>query len=70
MIASKILEIGDLTKTVRVLGLYMITVILGLVIHLFITLPLLLFFVSKKNPYIFMKGLMQAAITAFGTASR
>lgn len=39
LITGKILQIDNLTETARQLGLYMVTVICGLVIHACITLP-------------------------------
>jgi len=69
LITGKILEIHDLAETARMLAMYMITVLLGLAIHALITLPLLFFVLTKKNPFTFMRGLLQAWITALGTAS-
>lgn len=69
MIAAKILGIANLVSTVRSLAAYMLTVIIGLSIQAFITLPLIYFLSSRKNPYKFMKGLAQAIATALGTAS-
>jgi solute carrier family 1 (high affinity glutamate transporter) protein 2 len=69
LIMGKILEISDLAETARMLALYMVTVLTGLVIHSLISLPLLFFALTKKNPYVFMRGLLQAWITALGTAS-
>ncbi|KAK0395605.1 hypothetical protein QR680_001354 [Steinernema hermaphroditum] len=69
LIAAKILGILNIVQTAKMLGMYMFTVILGLGVHLFVTIPLIYFAVSRKNPYKFMKGLVQAALTALGTAS-
>ncbi|VDK46528.1 unnamed protein product [Anisakis simplex] len=69
LIMGKILEIHDLADTARMLAMYMVTVLLGLAIHSLISLPLLFFVCTKKNPYVFMRGLLQAWITALGTAS-
>ncbi len=69
LIMGKILEIHDLGETARMLAMYMVTVLTGLAIHALITLPLIFFVLTKKNPYVFMKGLLQAWITALGTAS-
>lgn len=67
---GKILEIQNLSETARMLVFYMITVLTGLAIHSLITLPLLFLALTKKNPFVFMRGLLQAWITALGTASR
>uniref|UniRef100_A0A914WFI4 Amino acid transporter n=1 Tax=Plectus sambesii TaxID=2011161 RepID=A0A914WFI4_9BILA len=69
LIVGKILEIDDLRETARMLAMYMVTVISGLVVHSLFTLPLLYFLLTRKNPYKFMQGLLQAWITALGTAS-
>ena len=70
LITGKILEIQDLAKTAEQLGLYMLTVILGLFIHCCGTLFLGYFIVTRKNPLVFFKGILQAWVTALGTASR
>jgi Na+/H+-dicarboxylate symporter len=63
------LEIGDLVKTVEILAYYVFTVVCGLFIHQFVTLPAILFLSTRRNPYKFMRGLLQASLTALGTAS-
>lgn len=70
LIAGKVMSIPDLAKTAQQLGLYMVTVILGLVIHTVGTIFLIYFIVTRKNPLRFFKGVLQAWITALGTASR
>ncbi|CAH8586918.1 unnamed protein product [Schistosoma mattheei] len=69
LILGKMLEIENLSDTAKALGLYMITVVTGLAIHLLGTLALLYYSVTRKNPFTFYKGLFQAWITALGTAS-
>uniref|UniRef100_A0A915E6K5 Amino acid transporter n=1 Tax=Ditylenchus dipsaci TaxID=166011 RepID=A0A915E6K5_9BILA len=69
LIAAEILKIKDLIKTMKMLSVYVATVILGLAIQLFITVPAIHYYASRENPYVFMKGLAQAGLTAFGTAS-
>lgn len=59
LVAGKILEIDDMGNTARKLGLYMITVIVGLMIHCFFTLCALYFAITRKNPYKFYYGCLQ-----------
>ncbi len=51
------------------LGWYMATVLIGLAIHGFIILPLVLFTFSGKNPFQFMWRMKRAIFTAIGTDS-
>ena len=68
---------GLMTKTVYSSGFdifinlakYMLTIALGLSIHLFIILPLILFFFLKINPIIHFKAMASAMLTAFSTSS-
>ncbi|XP_050457359.1 excitatory amino acid transporter-like [Cataglyphis hispanica] len=69
LIAGKIMSIANLAATAQMLGLYMVTVILGLMIHAIITLPMIYWFMTRKNPAVFFRGMMQAWVTALGTAS-
>lgn len=70
LIAGKVMEIPDLAITAEKLGLYMVTVVVGLVIHACGTLFGLYFVVTRKNPLVFFRGMLQAWVTALGTASR
>ena len=70
LIAGKIMSIENLQTTAEQLGLYMITVITGLAIHSMGTLTLMYFVITRKNPLTFFKGMLQAWVTALGTASR
>ncbi|KAJ8247523.1 hypothetical protein GJAV_G00247360 [Gymnothorax javanicus] len=64
-----IISIKDLEVVARQLGLYMVTVVVGLIIHGGIFLPLIYFVIVRKNPFTFFMGMFQAWITALGTAS-
>ncbi|XP_042273539.1 excitatory amino acid transporter 4 isoform X2 [Thunnus maccoyii] len=69
LIAGKIVEMKDLAQVGGQLGMYTVSVTVGLLIHGLFVLPLLYFLVTKKNPYSFIGGLLQALITALGTSS-
>jgi solute carrier family 1 (high affinity glutamate transporter) protein 2 len=64
------MSIENLVATAQQLGLYMITVILGLLVHALVTLPGIYYVFTRKNPAVFFQGMLQAWVTALGTASR
>ncbi|MEL6897344.1 MAG: dicarboxylate/amino acid:cation symporter, partial [Planctomycetota bacterium] len=51
------------------LGKYVVTVAAALAFHAVITLPLILFFVAKRNPVDFVRSMAPALLTAFSSAS-
>ncbi|KAM9385817.1 LOW QUALITY PROTEIN: excitatory amino acid transporter 4 [Pholidichthys leucotaenia] len=69
LIAGKIVAMKDLAEVGGQLGMYTVSVIVGLLIHGLFVLPLLCFLVTRKNPFSFIGGLLQALITALGTSS-
>ncbi|NXN38010.1 EAA5 protein, partial [Rhinoptilus africanus] len=69
LIAGKILEMEDPSVIGQKLGLYAITVVSGLVIHGLILLPLLFVLITKKNPFAFIQGILQALLIALATSS-
>ncbi|XP_018593482.2 excitatory amino acid transporter 3-like [Scleropages formosus] len=68
LISSKIMEVED-WDIFRKLGLYMVTVVTGLVIHAAIILPLLYLVIVRKNPYKFIQGMSRALVTALVISS-
>lgn len=70
LVAAKILEIDNFEIMIGQLGLYFITVLVGILIHGFGTLPLIYFIFTRKSPIKFIMNMAQAMATAFGTASR
>ncbi|WP_419656230.1 sodium:dicarboxylate symporter [Desulfosarcina variabilis str. Montpellier] len=53
----------------KALGKYAVTVLVGLFIHGFITLPILVLVMGRYNPYRLIKALSPAMMTAWSTAS-
>lgn len=69
LIVGKILSLEDPAKVGQMLGMYMVTVLTGLIIHGAVTLPLIYFVIVRKNPARVFIGVLQAWVTAIGTAS-
>lgn len=69
LIIGKILSLEDPAKVGQMLGMYMVTVLTGLIIHGAVTLPLIYFVIVRKNPLRVFIGVLQAWVTAIGTAS-
>jgi Na+/H+-dicarboxylate symporter len=53
----------------RTLGFYFGVVLIGLFIHATVTLPLLVYLVTRKNPFRHYKGMPPPLVTAFSTCS-
>ena len=53
----------------KALGLYMLTIASGLLIHLFVVLPLLLILLGGIKPSIHFRNMLEPMITAFSTSS-
>lgn len=51
------------------MGKYMLTVLIGLGLHLLVTLPFILAVFGRTNPYAFLWRMRRVIITAFSTAS-
>ena len=62
-------EEGKLVKMLSQQGSYILTILLGLGFHAFVTLFFAYWLFTRKNPIVFFKNMSQAVLTAFSTAS-
>tara|TARA_B100000029_G_scaffold22949_1_gene22874 strand:+ start:1121 stop:2713 length:1593 start_codon:yes stop_codon:yes gene_type:complete len=72
LVASKFGEAnleGKIAEMAGQQGAYILTIILGLAFHAFVTLFILYWFFTRKNPFTFFQNMSQAVLTAFSTAS-
>ncbi len=70
IVAGVVAEQADnLMNLIGSLGLYMSAVLLGLIIHAFITLPLIIKFIAKVNPRLHARAMSAPLLTAFSTSS-
>lgn len=69
LIIEKLLVIEDIGETMSRLGMYMITVIVGLILHGFITIPSMYGIATGKDPLSFMRKCIDCIVFAIGTGS-
>jgi Na+/H+-dicarboxylate symporter len=69
LILPRVIDVEDLNTMLGGVGLYTLTVLLGLFIHGFVVLPCLYLIVVRKNPYKMVAKMSGALMTAFGTSS-
>lgn len=65
-IANHAAQLGAIAGS---LAIYMLTVMAGLMIHMFITLPLIVRWIGRVKPYRHLKNMLTPLLTAFSTAS-
>ncbi|TDN98895.1 dicarboxylate/amino acid:cation symporter [Sunxiuqinia elliptica] len=69
IVAKVIADQDDLASLMSRMGIYMGTVIAALSVHFFITLPLLMKFLSKSNAWKHFRNMTTPLLTAFSTSS-
>ena len=60
---------GQFLEVIRSTSGFILTVLIGLGFHAFVTLPVIYFVFTRKNPYVFIRSMSRALLTAFSTAS-
>lgn len=68
--AGKLVEVEDFGVLFEEIGLYFMTVLVGLLIHGCFVLPLIYAAMTRNNPLRIVKAVPQALLTAFATSSR
>ena len=69
LVAKTVADQDDFGGLVSSMGLYMLTVIIALSIHAFLTLPLIVKFIGKAKPFQHLKNMTTPLLTAFSTSS-
>ncbi len=69
LVAKTVADQDDFGGLVNSMGLYMLTVIVALIIHVFITLPVILKFIGRASPLQHFKNMTTPLLTAFSTSS-
>ena len=70
LIAGEIVDAEPADSILEKLGLYILTVILGLLIHGLVVLPFIYGFMVGRLPFRYIMNMGQAITMAFGTAAR
>lgn len=69
LIGGQVLEMADFSVVAGQLGLYFMTVLIGLGVHGFVVLPIIFTICTRRLPFRFIGNMTNAFTTAFGTAS-
>ena len=69
LILPRIVEVEDVEAMLGAVGMYTLTVLIGLFVHGLLVLPLLYFVLTRKNPFRHIIHMSPALMTAFGTSS-
>ncbi|KHJ80506.1 excitatory amino acid transporter 1 domain protein [Oesophagostomum dentatum] len=69
LICGSLLELDDIWTAASAMSRYILTVLIGLFIHSFITVPALYFLLTRKNPLNIFKYIMEGGMAALGTSS-
>jgi len=69
IISLQVAKTDDILGLLHRLGIYGLTVLCGLIVHMFITLPLLMWIVGRVNPVRHFRNMSFPLLTAFSTSS-
>jgi len=69
VIAQQIQMGNNISEIISRLGIYFVTVLAGLLVHAFITLPLSVRIIGRVNPFKHFRNMITPLLTAFSTSS-
>ncbi|KAK7788796.1 hypothetical protein R5R35_010890 [Gryllus longicercus] len=69
VVCGKVLAVADVALMARMLGWFVFTVALGVMIYQLILMQLIYLAILRRNPFRFYWQLAPATLTAFATAS-
>ncbi|XP_076326133.1 excitatory amino acid transporter 2-like [Tachypleus tridentatus] len=69
LVCSKLLAVSNITTLLQQMAVFVASVLGALTTEVMVAQPLLFFFVTRENPYIFLVRLLQAMVTAFAVSS-
>lgn len=69
VIMSKILIVDNLSTVMSNLGLFIVTVVVGVLVYQWIIQNLIYFLCTRRNPFTFYLNLLEPWVTSFATAS-
>lgn len=69
IITAKLLSIDNLLEITSQLGVFLFSVVFGIIMHQFVLLPAIYFVFIRKNPYPFLAKLGDPWVTAFAVCS-
>lgn len=69
LICGSLLELEDVWTVAGAMTKYIVTVLIGVFAHSFVTIPALYVLVTKKNPLLVFRAMLQGGVAALGTSS-
>ena len=69
LIAASIASTRDVTGTFSSLGLFVLTVTIGIVLHQALFIPLILFLITRRNPFTYFISIGRAWLIGFAATS-
>lgn len=69
IVAKQVSQVPDLLQLAKSMGIYMLTVLIALTIHMFFSLSIILKIMGKINPVKHLRAMSAVLLTAFSTSS-